>query len=125
MTKKQLVRLTESDLQRVIEESVNKILAEISGDLADRAAHAAYKKAREGYGMYDSPSEIPHDSYHGKKFAQGEKFLKYRDKKLNKGNKDIGIAYVGEKLVLKNYKTGEILTKPCDSIQELENEIQN
>lgn len=125
MAKKQLVRLTEDDLQRVIEESVNKILAEISGDLADRAAHAAYKKAREGYGMYDSPSEIPHDSYHSKKFAQGEKFLKYRNNKLNKGNEDIGIAYVGDKLVLKNYKTGKILTKPCDSIQELENEIQN
>lgn len=125
MTKKQLVRLTEGDLQRVIEESVNKILAEISCDLADRASHAAYKKSREGYGMYDSPSEIPHDSYHGKKLAQGEKFLKYRNNKLNKGNDDIGIAYVGDKLVLKNYKTGKILTKPCDSIQELENEIQN
>lgn len=125
MAKKQLVRLTEGDLQKVIEESVNKILTEISADLADRAAHSAYKKAREGFGMYDSYDEIPHDSFHGKKFAQGEKFLKYRNNKLNNGNNDIGIAYVGEKLVLKNYKTGELLTKPCDSIQELENEIQN
>ena len=123
--KKKLVRLTEGDLHNIIKESVNKILTEISSDLADRAANSAYKKARYGFGMYDTYDEIPNDSYHGKKFAQGEKFLKYRNNKLNKGNDDIGIAYIGDKLVLKNYKTGKILTKPCVSIQELEYEIQN
>lgn len=125
MAKKQLVRLTEGDLQRVIEESVNKILTEISADLAFKAADSAYQKAREGYGKYNNIDEIPHNSYHGKKFAQGEKFLTYGRNKLNKGNNDVGIYYIGDKVALKNYKTGELLTKPCDSIQELENEIQN
>lgn len=81
--------------------------------MADRAAHAAYKKAREGFGAYEPYNEIPHNSYHGKKFAQGEKFLQYRNDKLNMGDENIGIAYIGDQLVLKNYKTGKILTKPC------------
>ncbi|MBR5788100.1 MAG: hypothetical protein IKY35_05370 [Muribaculaceae bacterium] len=125
MKQKQVIRLNESDLHSIVKETVNKIMTEISTDLVDKAANSAYKKAREGFGLYEPYNEIPHDSYHGKKFAQGEKFLKYRNNRLNKGNEDIGIAYVGDQLVLKNYKTGKILTKPCDSIEELESEILN
>lgn len=123
MKNKQKIKLTEADLHRVIKESVKNVLNEISINLIDKATNVAYKKAREGFGLYEPYNEIPHDSYHGKKFAQGEKFLKYRNNKLNKGDDNIGIAYIGDQLVLKNYKTGEILTKPCDSIEELEYEI--
>ena len=115
---KQIIKLSEARLRRIINESITKVLSEISINLADRAAGAAYKKAREGFGMYEPYNEIPHDSYHGKKIAQGEKFLTYRNNKLNRGDESIGIAYVGDQLVLRNYKTGKVLTKPCDSIEE-------
>jgi hypothetical protein len=123
--KKNKIRITESKLKQIVNESITKVLNEISAGMADRAANAAYKKAREGYGKYQLYNVIPHNSYHGKKFAQGENFLEYRNNKLNMGDENIGIAYIGDQLVLKNYKTGEILTKPCDSIEELEREIQN
>lgn len=45
--------------------------------------HHSDGKAIESYATYD---EIPNDSYHGKKFSQKKKFLKYRNNKLNKGN---------------------------------------
>lgn len=106
-----------------IDKSENIEVNEVSAALADRAAEISYKKAREGFGKYENSDEIPHDSYHGKKFAQGEKFLKYRNNKLNKGQSEIGIYYEGDKIRLKNYKTGEFLTKPCDSIEELEYEL--
>lgn len=121
--KKNRIKMTESQLNRVIRESVNTVLNEISASLADKAAGAAYKKAREGFGAYEPYNEIPNDSYHGKKFAQGEKFMNYRHNKLSRGQNDVGIYYVGKQIALKNYKTGELLTKPCDSIEELENEL--
>ena len=107
------------------ENKLKEPINEISADLAFKAANSAYQKAREGYGKYNNTDEIPHDSYHGKKFAQGEKFLTYGRNKLNKGNNDVGIYYIGDKIALKNYKTGEFLTKPCNSIEELEFEINN
>ena len=119
---KKLIRLTEQDLHRIVKESVNRLLNEISADLADRAARKAFRIAREGYGKYGPNNEIPFDSPHGKKFLQGERFLKYRNEKL--GGKDgIGIYYPNgddSVIVLKNYNTGEIITKPCRSIKELE-----
>lgn len=99
-------------------------LKEISADLADRAATKAYQLGREGFGKYDQFNEIPFDSPHGKKFFQGEKFLKYRNNKLGMNN-GIGIFYPNgdnSTMVLKNYNTGEILTKPCSNIKELEKE---
>ena len=42
--------------------------------------HHSEVKAIESYATYD---EIPNDSYHGKKFSQRKKFLKYRNNKLN------------------------------------------
>lgn len=107
------------------ENRLKEPINEISADLAFKAADSAYRKAREGYGKYNNTNEIPHNSYHGKKFAQGEKFLTYGRNKLNKGNNDVGIYYIGDKIALKNYKTGEFLTKPCNSIEELEFEINN
>lgn len=121
---KKRVRLTESDLHRVIRESVKRILSEVSADLADRAADKAYRKGREGFGKYTPSNEIPFDSTHGKKYQQGETFLKYRNDKLG-GNDGIGIFYPngdGSVMVLKNYNTGEIITKPCSSVKELEAE---
>lgn len=120
---KKIIRLSESKLNSIVKESVKTILKEISAGLADKAAGSAYKKAREGFGKYESPNELPNDSYHGKKFNQGEKFLKYRNDKLSNGKNGVGIAYVGDKIVLKNYTTGEVLTKPCDSVEELEAEL--
>lgn len=121
MTKK-VIRLTEGSLRQLVKKSVKLALNEISAGLADRAASAAYGKAREGFGKYEDPNEIPLNSYHGKKFNQGEKFLKYRNDKLG-GKSGVGIAYVGDRIVLKNYDTGEVLTKPCDSVEELEKEL--
>lgn len=121
---KKLIRLTEQDLHRIVKESVNRVLNEISANLADRAASKAYRIGREGYGKYEPNNEIPFDSPHGKKFLQGEKFLKYRDDKLGR-NDGIGIFYPNgddSVVVLKNYNTGEIITKPCRSIKELEDE---
>lgn len=123
MTKK-LIRLTESDLHKIVKESVNRILKEVSADLADRAASKAYQIGRDGFGKYEPFDEIPLDSPHGKKFNQGEKFLKYRNNKLGM-NDSIGIYYPngdGSVIVLKNYDTGEIITKPCRNIKELEAE---
>jgi hypothetical protein len=107
-----------------VKESVNRVLNEISANLADRAASKAYRIGREGYGKYEPHDEIPFNSPHGKKFAQGEKFLKYRGEKLG-SNDGIGIFYPNgdtSVAVLKNYNTGEIITKPCRSIKELEDE---
>lgn len=121
---KRTIRLTETQLHRVINESVKRIINEVSADLADRAASAAYTKAREGFGKYGNGLEIPWNSPHGKKFLQGEKFLSYRNDKLGINDK-IGIFYPNgddSEMVLKNYETGEILTKPCSSIKELEDE---
>lgn len=119
---KKLIRLTEQDLHSIVKESVNRVLNEISPQLANDAASKAYRIGREGFGKYEPNNEIPFDSPHGKKFLQGEKFLKYRDDKL--GRKDgIGIYYPNgddSVMVLKNYNTGEIITKPCRSIKELE-----
>lgn len=121
MTKK-VIRLTEGSLRQLVKKSVKLALNEISAGLADRAASAAYGKAREGFGKYENPNEIPWNSYHGRKYKQGEKFLEYRNDKLG-GKSGVGIAYVGDRIVLKNYDTGEVLTKPCDSVEELEKEL--
>lgn len=107
----------------MLKNPLKTILKEISAGLADKAAGSAYKKAREGFGEYENPNELPNDSFHGKKFNQGEKFLKYRNDKLSNEKNGVGIAYVGDKIVLKNYTTGEVLTKPCDSVEELETEL--
>lgn len=122
-SKNNKIRLSESQLHKIIKESVNTVLNEISASLADKAAGAAYKKAREGFGMYEPYNEIPDNSYHGKKFNQGGKFLTYRNNKLNRGQSEIGIYYIGDQIALKNYKTGELLTKPCNSVKELEQEL--
>lgn len=113
----------ENALKQQVSESINRLINEVSASFAYDAANAAYRKAREGFGKYGNYGEIPHDSYHGKKFAQGEKFLTYGKNKLTNGQKDVGIYYIGDQIALKNYKTGEFLTKPCNSIAELENEI--
>ena len=121
---KKLIRLTEQDLHSIVKESVNRVLNEISADLADRASSKAYRIGREGYGKYGPNDEIPFDSPYGKKFLQGEKFLKYRNEKLGR-NDGIGIYYPNgdtSMMVLKNYNTGEIITKPCRTIKELEDE---
>ena len=92
--------------------------------MADRAASKAYRIGREGFGKYNSHDEIPFDSPHGKKFLRGEKFLKYRNEKLG-DNDNIRIYYPNgdtSVMVLKNYNTGEIITKPCRSVKELEDE---
>ena len=61
MKKKQVIRLTESDLHRVIKESVNKVLNEI-GDTdigqAKLGALAARKAFRNGWGYGEFPSDI-------------------------------------------------------------------
>lgn len=119
---KRRIRLTENDLHRIVKESVKKVLTEISADLAYRAANKAYRLGREGYGKYNPTNEIPFNSPHGKKFLQGEKFLTYGQEKLGI-NDGIGISYPNgddSVMVLKNYNTGEIITKPCSSIKELE-----
>lgn len=111
-------------IRKIVSEALRKKLNEVSADLADRAAGKAYQFARQGYGKYNPHDEIPFDSPHGKKFLQGEKFLKYRNEKLG-GNDGIGIYYPNgdtSVMVLKNYNTGEVITKPCRSVKELEDE---
>ena len=122
---KKIIRLTESDIHQIIKESVKQILNEISADLADKAASKAYSIGREGFGKYGSYYDgIPNDSYHGKKFNQGETFLKYRNSKLG-ADEGYHIYYPngGEDgaIVLKD-ANGNIVTKPCYSVQELEAE---
>ena len=124
MRKKQTVRLTESQLMKMIDECVKQSINEVSAELADRAAGKAYKIGREGFGKYGKTDELPLDSPHGKKYQQGEKFLKYRNDKLG-GKHGIGIYYPNgddSVMVLKNYDTGEIITGPCHSVAELESE---
>lgn len=113
-SKSKIVKLTESELRNVIKEAVN----EISAAMADRAASAAYKKARaNGY-------PITGDNL--KKFKQGDKFLKYRDDKLSKGRKNVGLYYhfgdPDEKISLATYTndTATPITDPADSIADLE-----
>lgn len=121
---KKTIRLKEGDLHRVIKESVKRILNEVSADLADRAARKAYMKAREGFGKYGNGNEIPWNSPHGKKFQQGEKFLRYRDEKLG-GNEGYWIYYPNgddSTMVLKDAE-GNVVTKLCHSIAELEAEF--
>lgn len=45
MAKKQLIRLTESDLHRIIKESVNNILSELDWKTYQNAAETSYNKA--------------------------------------------------------------------------------
>ena len=51
--KNNIIKLNESQLNKIIVESVKKVLNEISADLADRAAMKAYQIGREGYGKYN------------------------------------------------------------------------
>jgi hypothetical protein len=44
--KKNKIRLTESKLKQIVNESITKVLNEISAGMADRAANAAYKKSK-------------------------------------------------------------------------------
>ena len=104
--KNNIIKLNESQLNKIVAESVKKVLNEISADLADRAATKAYKVGREGFGKYNPSNEVPFDSPHGKKLLQGDKFLKYRNEKLGK-NDNIGIFYPNGDdsiMVLKNSK---------------------
>lgn len=135
---KKLIRLTEQDLHRIVKESVNRILNEISdstinevsASLANRAASKALKIGREGFGKYGSYYDgIPFDSYHGKKYLQGNKFLKYFHEKLgfDEGYRIYYLNGTGDVMVLKD-PNGNICTKPCHSIEELEmeyNKLQN
>lgn len=66
--KNNIIKLNESQLNKIVAESVKKVLNEISADLADRAAMKAYQIGREGYGKYNPTNEIPFDSPHGKNF---------------------------------------------------------
>ena len=125
MVKRQILRLTESDLHRIVKESVDGILKEISAQKAFDAASGAYRKAREGFGKYTPSDTIPNDSYHGRKFAQGEKFTKYMQDKIGY-NDGYSIYYPngdGSVMVLKD-KNGKVVTKPCRSIEELEAEYK-
>lgn len=121
---KKVIRLTESELVQFVQETIN----EISASLADKSAAKAYQKAREGFGKYNSSNEIPWDSPHGKKYLQGEKFLKYRNDKLSKGHDNVGIYYVDGtedgRIALADYSGGKpkMLTRPVNSIAELEKE---
>ena len=111
---KKVVKITESDLRLIVNEAVN----EISAAMSDRAASAAYKKARSnGY-------PITGDYY--KKYMQGDKFLKYRNDKLSKGRNNVGLYYHFEdpdkKISLADYTNGnvKVITDPASSIAELE-----
>lgn len=125
--KKKLIRLTESDLHKMIEESVKRILiSEISAQKAQDAAAKALKIGREGFDIYNN--EIPNDSYHGKKFLQGQKFLGYMYDKLGVTGKEGGLHIYypngdGSVMVLRD-DDGNVLTKPCHSIEELEAEYK-
>jgi len=117
------IRLTESDLHRIVTEAANKILNEVSAGLADRAASKAYQLARDGYGKYESPNEIPWDSPHGRKFKQAERFQSYVNDKFSDEDGNIGRYYPNgddSVVVMKNYNTGEILTRPCKNLNDLE-----
>jgi hypothetical protein len=117
----QKIRLTESQLQNIIKEAVN----EISASLANRAASKAYQQAREGFGQYPN-GEIPFDSPHGKKFQQGEKFLKYRNNKLgiDKGNMIYYPNGDGSAIQLRD-KNMKPLTEPTDSFEDMESQYNN
>lgn len=130
---KKVVRITESDLHNIVKESVNRIVSEISASLADKAAGSALAKGREGFGKYPK-NELPKGSYHHKKFMQGQDFLKYRNDKLHGYAKDklgqdaedeIGLYYPDgkDKLALKNYSKDKLITKPYDSIGDMERDI--
>ena len=115
---KKLIRLTESDLHRIVKESVNKVLNEVSADLADRAADKGYLRAREkGKYPYVDTDE----------FNRAEKFLKYRNEKLGI-HKGFQIFYVDGKpngrIALKD-PNGNVVTKPCNSVKELEADIKS
>lgn len=116
------IRLSESQLHRVIEESVRTVINEISASLADKSAGKALSIGSEGFDIYGKDG-IPQDSYHGAKYRQGQRFLQYRNKKLGI-DKGYSIYYpdgTGDVMVLKD-PDGNICTKPCHTIEELEME---
>lgn len=74
MAKKNIIRLTESELKQVISESVKSILTEISSDMANRAYHSALDKKLHSQGT----------PQWGKRYAQAEKFSNYYRNAYNK-----------------------------------------
>ena len=78
---KKLVRLTESDLHRIVKESVDRILSETSTDTVDACCGAAYKKYQRAKSQYAS-----NDPRVQKAKNQVDFFNKEIDKRYEEGN---------------------------------------
>ena len=82
---KQIVRITENELKRIVNESVNKVLNEMSPEFAWRAADAAFRKTA------DPNAE---GGFNERKWQQMYKFTRYGLERLRNelganGNKNI------------------------------------
>ena len=78
-------RLTESQLKKIVVESVKRVLNELDWKTYANAAGKLYQKAKDGFYKYDTPNgEIPWDSEHGKLFQRAEKFQSMANDRLRK-----------------------------------------
>lgn len=95
MAKKQLIRLTEGDLHKIIKESIERIISEaelneISADLAHRAMNAAYDKRDRGI---NTPEW-------GKRNKQAQKFRQYYGKAFKDEHNQDGNIFQGNTMAL-------------------------
>ena len=74
---KQIVRITENELKRIVNESVNKVLNEISSDFAFNAADAARKKRRPN--QRDNFVKYAHNQIR-KEIGNSDKIVEMNDK---------------------------------------------
>ena len=95
MKQKNIVRLTESDLHRVIKESVKQIINEISPELAMKGYYASLNKDREL-----SPAMK-------RRFAKNPNAMRERDKNLSQGAQNAFNREYGDNLDNVPYGSGD------------------
>jgi hypothetical protein len=78
---KKMIRLTEGDLHRIVKESVNRILNELSSDTIDSAREKAEKKYKD---ISSKNGPLSPMGQHAK--AQADKFKKAYSEEYQKGN---------------------------------------
>jgi hypothetical protein len=80
---RKLIRLTESDLHRIVKESVNQILTELDWKTYQNAAKKAHLKALDDYGGSIGGGEYDHDKYNDY-LSRSRRFRKAAEDAFNK-----------------------------------------
>ena len=106
---KKLIRLTESDLHRIVKESVSKIVTEVNLNLAKAAGNKAYSKERElSKDPYNNEKEIK------KLHRQQRTFDDYISKHISKNKTPFGVI-----ALFKNLTDGDIKLVRAMDISDL------